>query len=67
MVEHGVQLAQIGAHLGHIVAAGQIDRDADGVAEFGKALRKDGKGKTSLYVRDLGKGEKVLTFVFWTE
>ncbi|OGZ98590.1 MAG: hypothetical protein A3C07_04005 [Candidatus Sungbacteria bacterium RIFCSPHIGHO2_02_FULL_47_11] len=67
------QLETIYSHLDTITTVGQTvarrgnHDDADGVAEFGKALRKDGKGKTSLYVRDLGKGEKVLTFVFWTE
>jgi len=45
---------------------GNLD-DADDVAEFGESLRKDRKGKTSLYVRDLDKGEKVLTFVLWIE
>lgn len=37
------------------------------VAEWGKSIRQDGKGKTSLYERDLGKGDKVITFVIWAE
>lgn len=68
------QLETIYSHLDTIITVGQTvarlgnhDDADDDVAEFGKALRKDGKGKTSLYVRDLGKGEKVLTFVLWTE
>lgn len=36
-------------------------------AEWGKSIRQDGKGKTSLYERDLGKGDKVFTFVVWAE
>ena len=34
-------------------------------SEWGKGIQKDSKGKTSLYVRDLGNDEKVFTFVFW--
>ncbi len=34
---------------------------------WGKMLQKDSKGKTSLYERDLGKGEKLFTFVIWVE
>ena len=37
------------------------------VAEWGKSLKQDGKGRTSLYERDLGKGEKLFTFVLWAE
>lgn len=36
-------------------------------AEFGRPLKRDGRGRTSLFERDLGKGEKVFTFVFWAE
>ncbi|MEK7559926.1 MAG: hypothetical protein AAB522_01335 [Patescibacteria group bacterium] len=35
--------------------------------EWGKSIRKDNKGKTSLHERDLGNGEKLFTFVLWTE
>lgn len=41
--------------------------NAEEVAEFGKSLKRDGRGRTSLFERDLGKGEKVFTFVFWAE
>lgn len=36
-------------------------------AEWGKGLRQDGRGRTSLYELNLGKGEKVFTFVFWAD
>lgn len=41
--------------------------EADSTEDHGKGLRKTTKGKTSLYERDLGNGEKVLTFILWTE
>ncbi len=41
--------------------------ELDGPPQWGKVLKKSKDGKTSLYERDLGKGHKVFTFVFWTE
>lgn len=35
--------------------------------EWGKAVRHSKDGKHSLYEKDLGKGEKIITFVFWTD
>lgn len=35
--------------------------------EWGQELRRDAHNRTSLYVRDLGKGEKVFTFVLWAD
>ena len=35
------------------------------VAEWGKALRHDGGGRPSLFVRELGNDERVFTFVTW--
>lgn len=67
------QLETIYGHFDTITTVGQTvaslrnHDDADEVAEWGESLRKDGRGKTSLYVHDLGKGEKVLTFILWTE
>ncbi|TSC78840.1 MAG: hypothetical protein G01um101429_663 [Parcubacteria group bacterium Gr01-1014_29] len=67
------QLELIYAHLDDITTVGQTimrhadHDDADDVAGWGKSLQKDGNGKTSLYVRDLGRDEKVFTFVIWTE
>lgn len=36
-------------------------------AEWGKSVKKDGRGKTSVYEKDLGNGQKALTFVFWAD
>ena len=41
--------------------------EADVDDEWGKGIRKDKHGRTSLYERDLGGGHKVFTFVFWTD
>ncbi len=34
---------------------------------WGKSLRKDSRGKHSRFERDLGNGEKIVTFVIWAE
>ncbi len=44
-----------------------VNVNTDDPSGFGKAIQKDSKGKTSLYERDLGKGEKLFTFVIWAE
>lgn len=36
-------------------------------SEWGKAVQKDGKGRHNLFVRDFGKGNKVVTHIFWAE
>jgi len=69
------QLGLIYAHLDSVTTVGQATSPSRGQkddAEIGvnykdKVLRKDGKGRPALYERDLGKGEKVFTFVFWAE
>lgn len=43
------------------------DIDTSNPAELGKEIRKDRNGKGSLFERDLGKGEKVFTFVIWAD
>ncbi|MEK9171824.1 MAG: hypothetical protein AAB782_01135 [Patescibacteria group bacterium] len=43
------------------------DIDLDNPSTWGKAVKQDARGKNSLYVRDLGKGEKVFTFVTWVQ
>lgn len=35
--------------------------------EWGKVIRRAHNGRSSLYERDLGKGEKVFTFVIWAD
>ncbi len=68
------QIETIYTHLDSITTIKQAiaglggDRgDAHDVIEWGKSIRKDGKSRTSLYERDLGKGDKVFTFIFWAE
>lgn len=39
--------------------------NSDEHADWGQELRKSSDGRGSLYVRDLGRGEKVFTFVIW--
>ena len=41
--------------------------DYESIAEWGKALRTDARGRANVFERDLGRGEKVLTHVFWAE
>ena len=41
--------------------------DFENASEWGKEVRKDSHGKTSLFERDLGKGDKVFTFVVWAD
>lgn len=48
-------------------AAADADDNLDSPPAWGKVLRKDGKGRPSLYGRDLGAGNKVFTFVFYAE
>ncbi|MBI2450251.1 MAG: hypothetical protein HYV47_01800 [Candidatus Nealsonbacteria bacterium] len=73
------QLEAIYAHLDTVITIGQtvfsgrgnnIAIDAAGTAdtvEWGKAIRKDSKGRPSLFVRDFGNNEKAFTFVFWAD
>ncbi|MBI4090212.1 MAG: hypothetical protein HY421_02300 [Candidatus Kerfeldbacteria bacterium] len=41
--------------------------DLDNPAEWGQELRTSIEDRTSIYLRDLGHGEKVLTHVFWVQ
>ncbi len=43
------------------------DVDFSDSKEWGKSIKRDGHGKSSLYERDLGNGNKVQTFVVWAE
>lgn len=58
-------LAQTTTTSGSSRAEPEINHDDPG--SWGQQIRADAKGKGSLYVRDLGRGEKVFTFVIWTE
>lgn len=70
------QLETIYAHLDSVTTLSKLfsgsarDRNNSNLensAEWGRGLRQDGRGRTSLYERDLGNGEKVFTFVFWAD
>lgn len=41
------------------------DIDTSNPAEWGKVIKKSSDGRSSLYLKDLGKGNKVFTFVIW--
>ncbi|OGN09220.1 MAG: hypothetical protein A3J46_05620 [Candidatus Yanofskybacteria bacterium RIFCSPHIGHO2_02_FULL_41_11] len=67
------QLEAIYAHLDSTTTIGQTvskhfgnGNKAD-ASDWGKKVRKDSKGRTSMYVRDLENNEKVFTFVLWAD
>ena len=43
------------------------DVDLSDPSAWGQAVREDARGNNAVYVRDLGNGEKVFTFVTWAE
>lgn len=53
--------------LGQTISSPGNKGDVADADDAGQALGKDGKGHTSLYERDLGNGEKLLTFVLWAD
>ncbi|MBI2637424.1 MAG: hypothetical protein HYW88_00855 [Candidatus Sungbacteria bacterium] len=72
------QLETIYTHLDDITTAGQSTLgpgknagvngvDGQEVAEWGKSIRTSSDGKSSLFERDLGNGNKVFTFVIWAK
>lgn len=63
------QLEAIYSHLDPFTTISQLVSRSqnNGSDEWGKSLRKDKEGKTSVYERDLGKGEKLFTFVLWAK
>ncbi len=70
-------LEEIYAHLDSTSTVGQsapsrfanfsLDFDLDTPQSWGKAVTRSADGRVSLYVRELGFGQKVFTHVFWTE
>ena len=48
-------------------ATNMIDIDTSNPSEWGRVVRKSKDGRNSLYERDLGKGQKVFTFVIWAD
>lgn len=72
------QLATIYTHLDTITTllskvagmsarAGNDEVDTTDAKEWGKEVRKSKNGKVSLHERDLGKGQKLFTFVIWAQ
>lgn len=69
------QLEAIYAHLDGTTTLGSTvlpkgngaEVNLDEASNWGKSLKKDSKGKDSLFGRDLGNGNKVFTFVIWAE
>lgn len=72
------QLVAIYTHLDGATTVGQttsghgsqtgVDRvNGQEIAEWGKSIRTSSDGKPSLFERDLGNGNKVFTFVIWTD
>ena len=37
------------------------------LSDWGRSIRQDRQGRDNVFERDLGRGQKVLTHVFWTE
>lgn len=68
------QLETIYAHLDFTTTVGQTlpnsgnaNVNLDEPTEWGRAVRRSGDGRNSLYERDLGWGHKVFTFVIWAK
>lgn len=67
------ELSLIYEHLDTSTTIGQSlfglasDVDFSDMKNWGKIVRRDAKGKPSLYGQDLGGGNKVFTFVIWAE
>lgn len=68
------QLEAIYSHLDSVNTAKSLtsslsarDVDVADRAEWGKEVRKDSKGNSSVYRRNLGNGEEVFTFVIWAD
>ncbi len=68
------ELATIYAHLdavGAFTGAGAANAaqgdDVSGSSEWGAPVRRGNDGKSSVHMRDLGKGQKLFTFVIWAD
>ena len=67
------QLETIYAHLDSTTTVGAsaptkgANQNLETPSDWGRSVRQDRKGRDSVFVRDLGRGNKVLTHVFWTE
>lgn len=68
------QLESIYAHLetfttvrSSTTSASALEPDGENPATWGKIIRESKNKKTSVFERDLGKGNKIFTFVTWAE
>lgn len=72
------QLETIYAHLdsfttslstasGSSAASAAADIDTSNRSEWGKSIRTSPDGRSSLFERDLGRGQKIFTFVVWAD
>jgi hypothetical protein len=48
-----------------VAPSGLNNEAGDSPAEWGRAIGNDSKGRPNLFVRELGKGQRKLTHVFW--
>jgi hypothetical protein len=48
-------------------SANGISNNLENLAEWGKAVGKDGQGRDNLFERDFGGGRRVLTHVYWAD
>jgi hypothetical protein len=49
------------------VASNPYEEDPDLPHNWGQLVRQSANGRSSLYERDLGEGNKKITYVFWTQ
>ncbi len=70
------QLETIYTHLDSTTTVGQTVKSngqgkgsvgLENSEEWGKGIKQDSRGKTSLFEKDLGKGNKVFTFIVWAD
>ena len=64
---HTDRFTTIGTSLPEGAPAGFINADVHAQENWGQKSRDSADGRSSLYVLDLGNGNKVFTFVFWAE
>lgn len=50
-----------------VASRGNKNVDTENPSEWGKSIRTSRDGKSSLFERNLGNGEKLFTFVIWAE
>jgi hypothetical protein len=52
--------------LGKAASSAAPASGGNSVPEWGRAIHTDGLGRPDVFVRDFGRGEKMITHVFWT-